>query len=274
MPELTFQGRRVAYLELGSGEPLVLLHAGGSSGKQWVKTASLLEDRFRVVAPDLWGFGLTESWPGEESLTHDHQALLVARVIEEVRWGSAHLVGHSYGGATALRLALRRKDLVKTLILIEPILTPLLRLAGEEQAFREYFDMAQAFLSNAATGKLEEAWRGFIDYRNGPGTWQALPEGSKARFTAGTSSAVAGFHSNLSNPTSLEDVRRVQLPVLVMCGERTTSPDRRVTEILREQLPRCQYAIIPGADHMSPLSHPEVIAKAIRRHVDATQLAP
>ena len=143
MPELTFQGRRVAYLERGGGVPLVLLHAGGSSGKQSVKTASLLEDRFRVVAPDLWGFGLTESWTGEESLTHDHQALLVAAVIEAVASGPAHLVGHSYGGATALRLALRRKDLVKTLILIEPIVTPLLRLAGEEQAFREYLDMAR-----------------------------------------------------------------------------------------------------------------------------------
>jgi hypothetical protein len=59
---------------------------------------------------------------------------------------------------------------VKTLILIEPILTPLLKLAGEEEAFREYFDMAQAFLINAATGRLEDAWRGFIDYRNGRGT--------------------------------------------------------------------------------------------------------
>jgi pimeloyl-ACP methyl ester carboxylesterase len=271
--ELTFEGRRVAYLEQGAGVPLVLLHAGGSSGKQWAKTASLLENRFRVVAPDLWGFGLTESWTGEESLTHDHQALLVARVIEELASGPAHLVGHSYGGATALRLVLRRKDLVRTLVLIEPILTPLLRLAGEGEAFREYFDMAQAFLSHVATGRLEEAWQGFIDYRNGPGTWQALSLTTKERFVSGTVSTVAGFHSNLSNPTSLEDVRQIQLPTLVMCGEKTTLPDRRVTEILREQIPGCRYTIIPGADHMSPLSHPELIANAIRHHVDAAQFA-
>ena len=119
MPELILRGRRVAYLEQGLGVPLVLLHAGGSSGKQWVKTASLLEDRFRVIVPDLWGFGRTEGWTGERSLTHDHQALLVARVIEKVVSGPAHLVGHSYGGATALRLGLQSKDLVKTLILIE-----------------------------------------------------------------------------------------------------------------------------------------------------------
>jgi pimeloyl-ACP methyl ester carboxylesterase len=267
MPELIFRGRRVAYLDQGTGVPLVLLHAGGSSGKQWVKTASFLRDRFRVIAPDLWGFGLTEGWIGEGSLTHDDQALLVARTIEEVTSAPAHLVGHSYGGATALRLVLQRSDLVATLILIEPILTPLLKLAGEDEAFREYFDMAQAFLSNAATGRLEDAWRGFLDYRNGHGTWAALPAAAKERFVAGTDSTVAGFHSNLNNSTSLDDIRRVQLPTLIMCGEKTTPPDRRVTEILREQMPKCRYVIIPGADHMSPLSHPEFIANAVRDHI-------
>ena len=69
MPELALRGRRVAYLEQGRGAPLVLLHAGGSSGKQWIKTAAFLADRFRVIAPDLWGFGLTEAWPGDERLT-------------------------------------------------------------------------------------------------------------------------------------------------------------------------------------------------------------
>jgi pimeloyl-ACP methyl ester carboxylesterase len=252
--------------------PLVLLHAGGSSGKQWAKTASFLEDRFRVIAPDLWGFGLTEGWTGDDRLTHDHQALLVAAVIEQVASGPTHLVGHSYGGATALRLALQRGDLVRTLVvLIEPIVTPLLKLAGDEEAFREYFEMAHAFLSNAETGKLVEAWGGFIDYRNGRGTWATLPARTRERYVAGTDSVVAAFRSNLNNPTSLGDVRRIPCPTLVMCGEQTTFPDRRVTEILREHLPRCRYAIIPGADHMSPLSHPEFIANAVRDHVDSAQ---
>lgn len=270
MPELILQGRRVAYQDQGSGVPLVLLHAGGSSGRQWTKTASRLSDGFRVIAPDLWGFGLTEGWTGAERLTHDHQADLVARVIEEARSGPAHLVGHSYGGATALRLALRRTELVKTLVLIEPIVTTLLKLAGEDGTFREYYDMAQAFLRNAAAGKLEEAWRGFLDYRNGPGAWSALPAAAKDRFVAVTESTVAGFHSNLNNPTSLDDVRRVRLPTLIMCGEKTTRPDRRVTEILRENMPGSRYLVIPGAEHMLPLTHPEPIAHAVREHVTSS----
>ena len=64
MAALTIDGRRVSYFEHGSGEPIVLLHAGGTSGKQWAKTARLLDSRFRVIAPDLWGFGDTERWSG------------------------------------------------------------------------------------------------------------------------------------------------------------------------------------------------------------------
>lgn len=269
MPELLLEGRRVAYLDQGHGVPLVLLHAGGSSSKQWAKTASFLESHVRVLAPDLWGFGSTAVWTGDESLTHDHQALLVAAVIERVAGAPAHVVGHSYGGATAFRLALHRRDLVKSMVLIEPILVPLLKLAGAVEAFREWADEADAFLRNVAAGKPNEAWRGFIDYRNGRDTWAGLSAATRERLVAGTDSTAAGFRSNLSNPTSLGDVDRIEIPTLVMCGEKTTFPDRRVTEILRERLPRCRYTIIPGAEHMSPLSHPEFIANAIREHVES-----
>lgn len=268
MPEMSIDGRRVSYFESGSGTPVVLLHAGAGSGKQWVKTARLLEARFRVIAPDLWGFGGTESWSGEHELTHDHQARLVVEVIGHLSKEPVHLVGHSYGGATAFRVILRNRELVRTAVLIEPILMRLLALAGEEKHFREYMDMAHAFLTNTGAGKLDEGWRRFLDYRNGPGTWDALPESSKERFRAATESTVMGFRSNLSNPTSLQDLEKGTPPTLVMRGEKTTVPDRRVAEILRDNIPQCRYEVIPGAEHMSPLTHPEFIAMAVERHID------
>ena len=84
-----------------------------------------------------------------------------------------------------------------------------------------------------------------------------------------TGSTVAGFRSNLSNPTSLQDLEQLSLPTLVMCGEKTTVPDRRLTEILRDHIPQCRYEVIPGAEHMSPLSHPAFIAEAVERHINA-----
>jgi pimeloyl-ACP methyl ester carboxylesterase len=271
MAALTIDGRRVSYSEHGSGEPIVLLHAGGSSGRQWAKTARLLESRFRVIAPDLWGFGNTERWSGGPELTHDHQALLVAALIRHLSVQPVHLVGHSYGGATAVRLMLQHPELARTAVLIEPILTPLLKLAGEDTYFREYLAVAQSFMENAAAGNLDHAWRGFLDYRNGPGAWAALPEPQRERFRALTESTVDGFRSNLTNPTSIKDLERLSVPILVMCGEKTTAPDRRVTEILRNHIPHCRYELIAGAEHMSPLTHPGLIAEALERHVNAAR---
>lgn len=273
MPEVIVEGRRAAYLDQGTGTPVVLLHAGGSSAKQWGKIAPLLQTRFRTLAPDLWGAGGTDSWTGEEKLTHDDQALLITRVIEETRSGPVHLVGHSYGGASAVRLALRRRDLIKTLILIEPLLTCLLKLAGEEAIFREWLDIAESFVREATAGRPDAAWRGFINYRNGSGAWEALPESTKERLLAGTASGVAAFHSNLTNPTSIDDLHRIHIPTLVLCGENTTTPDRRTTEIVREHIPGCRYVTIPAADHMSPMSHPEFIANAIHDHIRSTEVA-
>jgi pimeloyl-ACP methyl ester carboxylesterase len=135
MAELSIGGRRVSYFECGSGAPVVFLHAGAGSGKQWLKTARLLEARFRVIAPDLWGFGGTEHWSGERELTHDDQALLVVGVIEHLCKEPVHLVGHSYGGATAVRVIIRNRELVRTAVLIEPILTPLLALVAKRNTF-------------------------------------------------------------------------------------------------------------------------------------------
>jgi pimeloyl-ACP methyl ester carboxylesterase len=273
MAEAIIDGRRVSYLATGSGTPVVLLHAGAGSGKQWAKISRLLEARFRIIAPDLWGFGGTESWSGEHELTHDDQAYLVSELVSSLCEEPVHVVGHSYGGATAVRLILSKREAVRSVVLIEPILMPLLSLAGEVKLFREYLDMAHAFLENAAAGKLDEAWRGFLDYRNGAGTWDALPEPSKQRFRGTTQSTVVGFRSNLANSTSLEDLQKLTLPTLVMRGEKTTVPDRRVAEILRDHIPLCSYDVIPGAEHMSPLTHPEFIAEAIERHLDAAGTA-
>jgi pimeloyl-ACP methyl ester carboxylesterase len=266
MAEAEFKGVPVHHETWGTGLPLVALHGGGSSGAQWQRLAAVLQDGNRVIAPDLIGFGKTGAWPEPGGLTHDLQADLVAVLIEQNGSGAVDVVGHSYGGATAVRLALRRPELVRSLVLVEPVIMSLLREANDP-LFGEYRDMAEDFVRHARAGRENDAWALFLDYRNGPGTWVGTPEKAKTRFLGQTAQTVEGFLSNLSNPTTLDDCRRISAPTTIVCGAETTAPDRRVTELLRDAVPGCRHVTIPGAGHMSPLTHPEDLARIVLDHL-------
>ena len=270
MPTIAHDGHSVHYGDAGAGAAVVLLHAGGSSGAQWRTTSAILEQDWRVISPDFFGFGKTDDWGGAEQLSHDHQARLIGGVIRAAKAAPAHVVGHSYGGAGAVRLALAAPELFRSLVLIEPMLAPLLNQADAGDIFDEYMEMADVFLDHADAGRDEDAWRLFIDYRNGAGAWAGLSEKARTRFLGQTRQTAAAFRSNLANPTTLEDCRSIAIPTLVVCGERTAEPDRRVTEILRDTVPDCDYRVLEGAEHMSPLTHGEDVAEAILGHIEGS----
>ena len=84
----------------------------------------------------------------------------------------------------------------------------------------------------------------------------------------GIAGAVAdAYGSLLSNPTTLDDSRGISVPTLIVCGASTTASERRISEILRDTIPDNQYAVIPGAAHMSPLTHPNEVATLLLEHL-------
>ena len=250
----------------GSGPPIVLLHGGASSSAQWRRLRPLLEDRYQLIAPDLVGCGQTPAWPEQEIVGHDTQADLVAAELGGEHGAPVTLVGHSFGGGIAVRLVLRYPQLVRSLVLIEPILMVLLRDAGDP-LFPEYEALATGFIADAAAGRPEAAWAAYLDYRQGAGTWAALSADAKARVAQQTAAGAEALMTNLAHPTRLADCRRITVPTTIIRGEHTTAPDRRVTEVLHEAVPGSHYVTITGAGHMSPVSHPADMAEAIVHHL-------
>jgi len=126
MSNFQISGSRVEYLELGSGDPVVLLHSSGSSATQWRSLAERLGERYKVIAPNLYNYGGTSQWPGRRPFHLECEAEIVLALLKRVN-KRAHLVGHSYGGAVALHVAGLRRDLLQSLTLIEPVAFHLLR---------------------------------------------------------------------------------------------------------------------------------------------------
>src|SRR5918996_2078004 len=91
--------------EAGTGVPVVCVHASASSSGQWRPLMERLSGRFRSLAVDLYGYGQSPPWPDERPLALADEVELIEPVLETAG-DRLHLVGHSYGGAVALRAAL------------------------------------------------------------------------------------------------------------------------------------------------------------------------
>jgi len=267
MPQLMFRGVNANYQLFGSGEPLICLHSGGSSGRQWKRLSEALGDEYQLIAPDLLGFGQTDMWPETGNLSVNLQADLVADIAFGDGERAFDVVGHSYGGAVALRLYLQHPHSIRSLTLIEPILNCLLRDAGDP-LYPESISIAEKFIECVRDERPGDAWRIFIDNANGPGTWDKMDDQGQARFLTQTAQAVEGFISNLNNPTTLDECRSIDVPTVVVCSTNTTKSFRRMTELARDSIPGAKYEVLEGAGHMSPLTRPSEIAQIVKQHLE------
>jgi pimeloyl-ACP methyl ester carboxylesterase len=269
LPTLDVDGTNVHYTDVGQGAPVVFLHSGGSTGAQWRKTCNHLEGRWRLLSLNFYGLGGTDPWPGPDDLTHDDEGVLVAALAAALG-EPIHLVGHSYGGAVALRLAVTNGAPIRSLTLVEPMAMPLLGEAGETAILAEYNGLRDRYLEAAEAGRAEEAFEPYVDYWNGEGSWSAMPGDARAKLGSRTAQLCAAFRANSSNPTTLADCRALSRPTLILCGGATRPPAERVTEILAREIPGARRTVIPGAGHMSPLTHAAEVAAAIAAHLEHT----
>ncbi|WP_310778122.1 alpha/beta fold hydrolase [Mycobacterium sp. Z3061] len=115
-------GQPIFYAETGSGAPVVLLHGGGpgaSGVTNYSRNIDALARRFRVIVPDMPGYGRSTKTL-DQSDPFGFLADSVRGLLDQLGVGAAHLVGNSYGGAAALRLALDTPDRVDKLVLMGP----------------------------------------------------------------------------------------------------------------------------------------------------------
>jgi pimeloyl-ACP methyl ester carboxylesterase len=220
-----------------------------------------LADRYHVIAADLYGSGKSPPWPGERPMWLDDQIALLAPAFE--RAGERfHLVGHSYGGAIALKAALRFPTRLKSLVLYEPVLfSVLLSDAPQSAAAREIMDVRDDTAHLGPEGVAER----FIDYWMGAGTWAAMPESRRATLAGAVAAMKPEWHSAFNEPTPLAAWRALDVPTLLLTGTASTAAAHGVARLLVGALPRVRVEEIEALGHMAPVSHPNEVNPLIER---------
>jgi pimeloyl-ACP methyl ester carboxylesterase len=257
----------LAVHERGEGEPVVMVHSGGFSARQWRKLGEVLASSHRVLAPDLLGYGASSPWPLGAPF-HLGQDLAALETLIDSLKRPAHLVGHSYGGLLALKLALSRPQKVRSLALFEPVAFAVLDEAADADARASLRLLPDDYRADAEGG--DDVWLGhFVDWWNGPGAWTALAEEARTSFRAVGWKLSREVLSIDTDRTPRSTIATIVAPTLLLGGERTPATERRVNEKLAATLPHAQLKVFAEMGHMGPITHAAVVNQAIVAHIQA-----
>jgi pimeloyl-ACP methyl ester carboxylesterase len=258
------------YIEAGQGDPLILLHGGAFDYRAWAPQWDVLTRKFRVIS-----YSRRYHYPNSNTLTRDHSALVdaedLAALIGKLKLRRVHLVGHSYGGYTALVLALKHPEMVRTLVLAEPPVHQSIRaLPDGEQVYQEFIantwePVCEAFKK----GDTQQAMRTFVD-GHAPGRFDSLPSDVRAALMQNASAIEAvALSSNPFPNLSKDELSKLRVPVLIVTGERTIKIHKLVNEELSRVIPNVEKVTISGAGHGSPRENPLAFNAAVLKFLAA-----
>lgn len=246
-------GLRVRYDRVGGGPPLVLLHGASSTGREdFGAQLPRLARSFTCYLPDARGHAGTAYDAGLGIRLPDLVDDLAA-FVDALGLATFHLLGFSMGGATALAYAAGRPARLRTLVLVgtaterEPRTSVINHLADVERIERQ-----------------DPAWAAAVARRHdpgqGPGAWRRLMP------------AIAAFVAGEAPPT-LAELRRVEMPALVVVGDRDPIVPVGQAWALARQLPDARLFVIPGCPHEVASKRPGLFLEGLATFYRSTAAA-
>lgn len=266
MPGAELGGTWINWSETGAGASTLLIHCALAQSGAWSPVMNVLDDR-RLVACDLPGHGGSGDWDTRRECTD--QALSAVEALLDRLPGEVDLVGHSFGGVIALRLALARPDRVRALVLVEPVLFAAAREYAPE-AFAAFLATSHAEQTAYDRRDWAEGAELFYSRWSGAAAWRSLSDTQRADVIARIpliprthDALVADVHGIVPRLSTLS------CPVLLLSGDQSPAIVEAVMAALAQRIPRAAHRVVAGAGHMLPLTHPEIVAHAIETFTDA-----
>jgi len=258
-----FAGGTVNAAEEGHGPPLVLLHSLLSDRASFDAIAPELKRSFRVIVPELPGFGRSQAVAGELAAVADR----MAAVVREAAAGDHVLVlGNGYGGFVALQMAIRHPGVASRLILAD------CGAAFSEPGREAFRNMAAASKAKGLAAITDVAMRRLF----APEFQAAHPDLMRDRREAFLKTDPAVFRAACDALATLDlrpELSKVTVPTLVMVGEQDEATPPPMSRELAAGLPDARLKIIPGCAHVPQLQAPKTFLEMIGDFLPATHSA-
>lgn len=242
-------------------QTLVCLHSSGSSARQWQPYRGALDAYWELAMPPLIGYDGQRRWPTGAPASLDDEARQLAPLLQP---GGVHLLGHSYGAAVALQLALRWPQRVRSLTLYEPVrFALLLQDASTQAAGESIVGVGRRIGLQVMSGNLHAAAEMFVDYWAGAGRWRQLGPIQQRALAERMPKVQAEFEAVFADRVPAAAYAGLSMPVRLIGGSRSPLPSRQVLDLLARQLPQATVCWLDGLGHMAPVEAPQRVIEAL-----------
>jgi pimeloyl-ACP methyl ester carboxylesterase len=272
VPFVESSGARLYYEETGSGDPIVFLHEFAADYRTWEAQVRRFSRDYRCIAYNARGYPPSDVPEAGAAYTFEHQRDDLVRVMDALGTGQPHLVGLSMGAYTALQVALRYPDRVRSVVFASggsgaP--------RGNRDAFaRDSFAGADRMLSEgmpaAANGVALGPARVQLLNKD-PRGWQEFRTYLSEHSALGSALTLRNFQAERPSLYDFEDQLRVlDVPVLLAVGDED-DPVIEANIFLKRTLPRAGLWMHPQAGHCLNLEEPAAFNHALAEFFGAVE---
>jgi non-heme chloroperoxidase len=259
MLRLAVNGAKLAYVDHGAGAPVVFVHGALGDYRTWNAQLRPFACRYRVIAYSRRYHHPNDCPEHVTGYTPDLHAADLADLIRSLRLEPVHLVGHSYGGAVAAFLAAKHPELVRSLVLGEPTLFPLLKQKIENRPIvRSIISLTEQVLELLRTQGAEPAVKHFINTIITPWTFDELtaPVRTVMMENVGTLKPML-LVTSAATPFMSEHAQMIKAPTLLLEGNLSAAFFRQTIRELEPELPKSEHVTLPNVSHGLHLENPQ-----------------
>jgi 3-oxoadipate enol-lactonase len=259
MPEVSINGQTISYVEKGRGLPLVLVHGFPLDNRIWESQIAAFSDKYRVIAPDLPGFGKSQP-PPKNPFTLESLADTLHEFLTQIKAIPCALAGLSMGGYMSFAYERKYPTTLKAFILVD---TKAEADTPDGKAGRnKMIETARTSGSPAIAAAMMPKMLSPDTQQNRPQLVAKVKEIMEACPPQTIEHALAAMRDRNDFRDCLPSIAE---PTLILVGDTDAITPPAVAESMHKSIPHSKLTLIKGAGHLSTMEQPEQVNQALRQ---------